>query len=96
MLGDWSTRYRPGGMLAVAVVYRLTRDWFGHTAAFYASLLFAVSDLVVQYSQQVRHYGWLTLAVALMSLLFLRALRKPTWLRWLLYALSVSFMMYTH
>ncbi len=85
-----------GGMLAVAVVYRLTRDWFGHTAALYAALLFAVSDLVVQYSQQIRHYGWLTLAVALMSLLFLRALRRPTLLRWLLYALSVSFMMYTH
>ncbi len=85
-----------GGMLAVAVVYRLTRDWFGHTAAIYAALLFAVSDLVVQYSQQIRHYGWLTLAVALMSLLFLRALRRPTLLRWLLYALSISLMMYIH
>jgi hypothetical protein len=84
------------GMIAVAVVYRMGKDWFGHTAAWYGTLLFAVSDLVVQYAQQVRHYGWLTLAVALMSLLFLRALRRPTAGRFAVYAVSIAFMLYIH
>lgn len=85
-----------GGVLATAIVYRLGRDWFGQAAAFYAALLFATADLSIHYAQQIRHYGWLVLAVALMSLLFLRCLRRPTLPLLVAYGLSVAFMLYVH
>lgn len=84
-----------GGMIAAAAVYRTGRDWFGHRAALYGLLLFAALDVVVHYAQQIRQYGWLVLAVSLLSLLFLRALQRPSLARMIAYTLAVSFTLYT-
>jgi len=83
------------GLLTVAAVYRTGRDWFGHRAGLYAALLMAVLSMPVYYSQEIRHYGLLALATTLMSLCFLRYLRRPTLTRLIPYVLAVVLMLYT-
>ncbi|MBA3872693.1 MAG: glycosyltransferase family 39 protein [Anaerolineae bacterium] len=83
------------GLLTVALVYRLGRDWYGHRAGLYAALLMAVLSLPVYYSQEIRHYGLLAFATTLMSLCFLRYLRRPTLLRLIPYILATVLMLYT-
>lgn len=84
-----------GGLLSAALVYRTGADWLDRRSGAYGALLFAVLDLAVYYGQEIRDYSWLVLAVCLMSLLFLRYLRRPR--PWLLvaYTLSVALMLYT-
>ena len=84
-----------GGLLTVAVVYRIGADWFGKRAGSYAALLLAVLNIAVYYSQEIRHYSWLMLAISLMTLTFLRYLRRPRPTMLVAYALSVVFMLYT-
>ncbi|MEP7290030.1 MAG: glycosyltransferase family 39 protein [Chloroflexota bacterium] len=83
------------GLLAVAVVYRIGYDWFDRRTGIYAALLLAMLDVAIYYSQEIRHYGWLVLAVSLMTLFFLRYLRRPRTTLWIAYMLSVAFMFYS-
>jgi 4-amino-4-deoxy-L-arabinose transferase-like glycosyltransferase len=83
------------GLLSVAAVYRLGADVLGRAGGLYAALLFATNPMAVYYSQEVRHYGWLVLGAALLSLFFLRYLRKQTRLTFILYTLSIVFSLYT-
>ncbi len=83
------------GLLTTAVVYRIGADWFGRQAGGYAALLYAALPIAVYYAQEIRHYSWLMLAVSLMALFFLRYLRHPLPLWWLLYLLSTAFMLGT-
>jgi mannosyltransferase len=83
------------GLLTVAVVYRIGRDVFGHPSGIYAALLLAALPIPVYYSQEIRHYGLLALATALMSFFFLRYLRHPTPGRLIPYVLSTLLMLYT-
>ena len=84
-----------GGMLTVAIVYQIGADVFGRRAGVFAALLFAALPAAVYYTQEVRHYGWLTLFTALSWLLLLRYLRRPGWSLWLAYVLSLTAMLYT-
>lgn len=84
-----------GGLITVALVYRIGADVFGHRAALYGSLLFASLRIAVYYSQDIRYYGWLAAAVCVMSLFFVRYLHRPSRRRAILYALSVIAMLYT-
>jgi mannosyltransferase len=84
-----------GGLLLVALVYRLGVDAFGRRAGVLAGLLFAALPAAVYYAQEVRHYGWLALFSALAWLAFLRWLRRPSGTLWLAYVLSVAAMLYT-
>ena len=83
------------GLITVAALYRLSADWFGVTAGRYAALLLTVLPGAVYYSQEIRDYGWLMLAVTLMTLCFLRLLRRQSRAAWAGYVLSVVFMLYT-
>jgi hypothetical protein len=83
------------GLLSTALVYRLGADWFGRAAGGYAALLFAVLEMAVYYGAEIRDYGWLVLAVCLMSFFFLRLLRRPDPALWIGYVLSIAFMLYT-
>ncbi|MBN1202499.1 MAG: glycosyltransferase family 39 protein [Anaerolineae bacterium] len=83
------------GLLTVAAAYRVGADWFGHRSARYGALLLAVLDLAIYYSQEIRHYGFLMLAVCLMTLFFLRYLRRPCRSVWIAYTLSIAFMLYS-
>ncbi len=83
------------GVLTVAVVYRVGADWFDRRTALYAALLYAALPIAIYYAQEIRHYSWLMFAVSLMMLFFLRYLRHPRPLWWLLYLLSTAFMLGT-
>lgn len=83
------------GMLAVALIYRIGKEHFGLAAGICAALIFATFEQPVYYGQSVRHYSWLLLGQALTLWLFLRALRRPTWPRFLAYGASVAFVAYT-
>lgn len=84
-----------GGILTVAVVYRIGADWFGRSVARYAALLVAVLDVTVYFSQEIRHYSWLTLSICLMTLFFLRYLQRPRTSSLIGYVFSIAFMLYS-
>ncbi len=83
------------GLLTVAVTYRIGADVFGKRAGLYAALLFAALPIAVYYSQEVRHYGWFMLFVALSWLYFLRYLKRPRLGILLGYILSLTLAFYT-
>ena len=83
------------GVLAAAVTYRLGRATFGRKAGAFGALIFAALPLAVYYTQVVRHYSLLILLAVVSALLFVRALRRPTWARITLYALSAAAVLYT-
>src|SRR5258708_27301713 len=83
------------GLVSIGAIYRVGLDWFGRRAALYAALLLSLLDVAIYYSQEIRHYGWLMLAVALMTLYFLRYLRRPRRSLLILYGLSIVFMLYS-
>ncbi len=83
------------GLLTTTLVFRIGADWFGQTTGSYGALLYAVLGIAVYYAQEIRHYSWLMLATSLMSLFFLRYLRRPRPAWFVLYALSVAFMLGT-
>jgi uncharacterized membrane protein len=84
------------GVLAVLVVYLLTRRLFDHQTALGAAFLAAVAPFAVYYSQEARMYTLLGL-LAISSLYFLvRALQAPAWFNWIAFALVTAAMLYTH
>src|SRR5579864_2904877 len=83
------------GLLTVALTYRIGREWFGRSPALYAALIAAILPVAVYFSQEIRHYAWLTLATLLMTWLFLGYLRRPGVGILILYMLSVTAMLYT-
>jgi uncharacterized membrane protein len=83
------------GILTVAITYRIGTDVFGRRAGLYAALLLAVLPIAVYYSQEVRHYGWFTLFVALSWLCFLRYLKRPRLSLLIGYCLSLTLAFYT-
>jgi 4-amino-4-deoxy-L-arabinose transferase-like glycosyltransferase len=82
------------GLLTVAAAHRLGADVFGRRAALWAALALAALPVAVLYSQEVRHYGWLTLFAALSWLCLLRLLRRPGRGRLLAYALTTAALLY--
>lgn len=83
------------GVLTTAVIYRAGADAFGHGVGIVAAALFAVFEQPVYYGQSVRHYTWLLLGEALTVWTLVRALRRPTWSRWIGYAGAVAFLAYS-
>ncbi|MBW4658257.1 MAG: glycosyltransferase family 39 protein [Drouetiella hepatica Uher 2000/2452] len=85
------------GVLSLPAMYWLGLELFrSRLAASLGVALMAVSPFFVVYSQEARAYSFWGLITLASSALLLRTLRQPTKLRWLLYALSVSFGIYTH
>jgi uncharacterized membrane protein len=82
------------GIVTIALVYRITADIFDRSAAAYAALLYAVLNVAIYYAQEIRHYGWLMLCVALMTLLFERYLHRPRPALLIGYCLSIALMLY--
>lgn len=64
--------------------------------AWIGTALLAVSPFHLQYSQIVRTYSFLTVAILLSSGSLLRAKRLPTKTSWLLYAITVSLGLYAN
>jgi uncharacterized membrane protein len=57
--------------------------------------LLALSPIQVFYAQEVREYSLITVAIALTSASFLRALKNSSWLNWAVYLLSLVFGLYS-
>ncbi len=82
------------GVLSVAVVYGLARDWFGESTARAAALIAAVAPFHVQYSQEARMYALLGLALLLTTWAYWRAWqgRRPAW--WIAFGVLAGISMY--
>jgi 4-amino-4-deoxy-L-arabinose transferase-like glycosyltransferase len=83
------------GVITVALLWRVGRLVGGPWVGAAAGVLFAVTPSAIYYTQEIRHFGWLLMAVTLSSWLFLRVMRRPNSLRYTLYAVSVALIMYT-
>ncbi|WP_328871357.1 glycosyltransferase family 39 protein [Streptomyces sp. NBC_00287] len=94
LFGDSVLSLRLPSLLAVAVtasvVALLGERLFGYRAGILAGFLFALVPAVSRYGQEARSYALVLLAVALATLLLLRALDRPRSLwRWAGYALAL-------
>lgn len=79
---------------ATAVVTLLGRRLAGTRAGLFAGLIFAMVPSVSRFAQEARYYAPQVLAVALASLLLLRALDRPAVPRWAAYAASLTVLGY--
>lgn len=61
-----------------------------------AIALLAVSPFHVLYSQEAREYALWTVLILVLNALFLRTIRRSTWLNWLLYTGLLVTSLYTH
>lgn len=92
--GDSPAMLRLPSALAMAgaavFVVLAARQLFDTRTALISGLLFAVIPSVSRYAQETRSYAFVVLAVSAATWLLLRALERPTPLRWLPYAIAVA------
>ncbi|MFK0193626.1 glycosyltransferase family 39 protein [Kitasatospora sp. NPDC090308] len=75
---------------AAAFVTLIGRKLFTPAAGLVAGTLFALVPSVSRYGQEVRGYAFVVFFAALATLLLLRALDRPSALRWVPYALALA------
>ncbi|OEJ30366.1 glycosyltransferase family 39 protein [Streptomyces subrutilus] len=75
---------------AAAFVVLTARTLFDRRAALFAGVLFAAIPAVSRFGQEARAYAFVTLAVAAATWFLVRALHRPTALRWLPYGVAVT------
>ncbi|MGH3265475.1 MAG: glycosyltransferase family 39 protein, partial [Trebonia sp.] len=77
-------------VIAAAVVALIGRRLAGNAAGLAGGLVFAMVPSVSRYAQEARPYAFATLFAALATLLFLRAMERPRWSRWAIYAVVLA------
>jgi uncharacterized membrane protein len=83
------------GVLALPAMYWLGFELFGsRRAAGIAAALLAISPVAVLYSQEFREYSMWTVAILVMSALFLRAVRLMTLWTWAWFAVALTISLY--
>jgi len=96
--GDSADAMRALSVLAMAAaaacVALVGRRLAGARAGLVAGLVFALVPSVSRFAQEVRFYALATLVATLATLLLLRALDRPSALRWLAYAVSLALLGY--
>jgi mannosyltransferase len=75
---------------AAAVVALIGRRLGGRLAGLASGLVFAVIPSVSRFGQEARPYAFAMFFAALATLLFLRAMERPGWSRWLVYAVVLG------
>jgi mannosyltransferase len=95
VFGDSAPAVRMPSALAMAgtaaCVALIGQRLFGRRAGLIGGLVFALIPVVTRYAHEARPYALVVLAVALATLLLLRALDRPaSWWRWTGYALCVG------
>ncbi|MBI4675648.1 MAG: glycosyltransferase family 39 protein [Chloroflexi bacterium] len=88
------------GVGTVAVMYRLTREWFeqtrGASLALLAAAIVACAPFHLAYSQEARMYAQLGFFAALFVLAYVMIEKKRGRAWWLLFVLSGAAMLYSH
>ncbi|MGW4808998.1 glycosyltransferase family 39 protein [Kitasatospora sp. NPDC004272] len=94
VFGDSTTSLRLPSALAMAgtavFVSLIGRKLFGVRTGLVAGLLFAVLPSVSRFAQEARSYAFVVLAVTAATWFLLRALERPSVVRWLPYTASVA------
>jgi uncharacterized membrane protein len=84
-------------LLAFPCIYWLCMELFQSPLTAWMSMaLIAVSPFHVLYAQEAREYSLWIVTILLSSAALLRALRVPTKLSWIIYAVTVSLALYTY
>ncbi len=85
------------GIAGLPVIYWLAWELFREQrAAWFASAITAVSPFFIRYAQEARPYSVWVFLVMVSSALLLWAIRKPSLMRWAVYALASTLMLYAH
>ncbi|GAA4675437.1 glycosyltransferase family 39 protein [Phytohabitans rumicis] len=91
--GDSPLALRMPSLLAMALaagcLALLGRRLVNTPVGVVAGLLFAAIPAISRYAQEARSYALVTMMVVLSTLLLVRAMDKPVWLRWTLYGGSL-------
>jgi mannosyltransferase len=94
VFGDSPTAMRVPSVIAMAgaaaVVALIGRRLGGGVAGLASGLIFAVIPSVSRYAQEARPYAFATFFAALATLMFLRAMERPAWSRWAIYAVVLG------
>ncbi len=94
---DWLWRMPSAfaGVLAVALTWRLAREWLRREVALVVALLLAVSPVAVHYSREARMHALFLLLGVLSTWTLARAVRSHRRGWWLAYALATAAGIYT-
>ena len=94
VFGDSATAMRLPSVIAMAgaaaVVALIGRRLGGGVAGLASGLIFAVIPSVSRYAQEARPYAFATFFAALATLMFLRAMERPRWSNWIIYAVVLA------
>jgi len=94
VFGDSATAMRLPSLIAMTiaagVVALIGRRLAGNVAGLASGLVFALVPSVSRYAQEARPYAFAMLFATLATLLFLRAMERPSWSRWALYTLVLA------
>jgi mannosyltransferase len=94
VFGDSATAMRLPSVIAMAaaagVVALIGRRLGGAGAGLASGLVFALIPSVSRYAQEARPYAFAMLFAALATLTFLRAMERPAWSRWAIYAVVLA------
>jgi mannosyltransferase len=94
VFGDSATAMRLPSVIAMTiatgVVALIGRRLAGGAAGLASGLVFALIPSVSRYAQEARPYAFATLFATLATLMFLRAMERPHWSRWVLYSVVLA------
>jgi len=94
LFGDSAAAMRLPSVIAMAaaagVVALIGRRLGGAGAGLASGLVFALIPSVSRYGQEARPYAFAMFFAALATLTFLRAMERPTWFRWAVYAVVLA------
>ena len=83
-------------VMAVVATYLIGRRLLGERAAIMAAVFLAVHGLMLQYAQEVRAYALATALTAVATWLLLRAIERPSVVRWAAYGVVGVLAVYGH
>jgi mannosyltransferase len=94
VFGQSATAMRLPSVIAMAaaagMVALIGQRLGGRLAGLASGLIFAVIPSVSRYAQEARPYAFAMFFAALATLLFLRAMERPHWSRWAVYAVALA------
>ncbi len=94
VFGDSPTAMRIPSVIAMTatapVVALIGRRLGGNLTGLVSGLVFALIPSVSRYAQEARPYAFAMFFAALATLMFLRAMERPAWSRWAIYAVVLG------